>query len=307
MHKLITLVAFCVLLQLATTGAVGAAHVKVVLLGGQSNMNGRGLISGLPTTPVDLQQPQTDVLLFSDGHHGSLAPTDTLTTLRPVGRFAGEFGPEVTFGRTIADARPTDTFALLKDAAAGTNLAVDWNPSAGASYTAFRSTVAAGLTALTSAGHTYDIAGMIWMQGESDARNTIFANAYEANLTAFIADVRTRYGADLPFVIGQLSSSQTDLEATNLATVRTAQANVAVGDANVGLLVTDSFSISNDALHFDAAGQIALGEGFAQQYLALTSSGGEGTGNASPEPSAGLLAMLAIVGVSVTRQRKRNA
>ena len=40
-------------------------RLRVYLLGGQSNADGRAVASGLPTTPVNLQQPQNDVDLFS--------------------------------------------------------------------------------------------------------------------------------------------------------------------------------------------------------------------------------------------------
>jgi len=64
--------------------------LRIVLLGGQSNADGRGSPSGLPTSPVNLQLPQDDVDFFD---------TSTLTTLRPL----SQFGPEITLGRRLAD------------------------------------------------------------------------------------------------------------------------------------------------------------------------------------------------------------
>ena len=52
---------------------------------------------------------------------------------------------------------------------------------------------------------TLDLQSMVWMQGESDAVSGASA-LYQANLTAFIADVRSTYGSSLPFVIARLSS-----------------------------------------------------------------------------------------------------
>ena len=49
------------------------------------------------------------------------------------------------------------------------------------------------LSALSAAGHTYEVVGMIWMQGESDSTSA-YANAYQQNLTDLIAQVRSRYG-----------------------------------------------------------------------------------------------------------------
>jgi len=153
------------LLVLVVTSPAAGADLKVFLLGGQSNMDGRGATSGLP---VALQSPQTDVLLYEGGTLGDLQPGGS------------QFGPEVTFGRMIADARPGDDFALIKYAVSGTDLYGDWNPASGAAYNSFSNTVTNGLTALTNAGHTYEIVGMLWTQGENDAKDGRTATQYEA-------------------------------------------------------------------------------------------------------------------------------
>ena len=241
-----------------------AALVKVFLLGGQSNMDGRALTSGLPTA---LQSPQADVLFY----HGS-----TLTTLRPGS--GADFGPEVTLGCTVADAYSTESFALIKYAVGGTDLNNDWDPATGGTYATFRNTVTNGLAALIGAGHTYEIAGMFWTQGERDVVTGRTAAQYEADLNEFIADVRTRYGADLPFFLSQLSSGQTALSSTGLADIRTAQANVAASDPLAWMIDTDAMTLKTDNLHFDAAGQMDLGGAFGQAFIASV-----------PEPGALLL------------------
>lgn len=74
----------------------------------------------------------------------------------------------------------------------------------------FQQTVASGLAALANKypNAVIEIKGMIWHQGESDIDGT-HEYQYEANLTAFIADIRATFGANLPFVIGRLSSHRT--------------------------------------------------------------------------------------------------
>jgi len=246
---------------------------KVFLLGGQSNAVGQGSQGDLTGSLAFLRDPQPDVLFYSQDDifsAGTSTPVigGTLAPLQP-GSFrtdssGTQFGPEVTFGRTIADAFPDEDFAIIKYARGGTSLGADWRPGTGGDYANFRSIVADGLAALDAAGHTTEIVGMLWFQGERDVvLSDALANAYQANLTAFIADVRNEYGADLPFLIGQLSTNQTSLNAGRLATVRQAQEDVSNAVANTALIDTESFSIRNDDLHFDAAGQIALGEAFA--------------------------------------------
>ncbi len=241
-----------------TTLAVGT--VKVFLLGGQSNSVGQAPSSGLPTSPVDLQQPQNNVQFYYDG--------SPLTTLRPGSGGnppgSGGFGPEVTFGREVADASPSVAYAIIKHGENGTALYNDWAPGTGASYTAFRNTVDAGLAALQSAGYTTEIVGMLWHQGESDAIEGQQAN-YQSNLTAFIADVRTRYGASLPFLIGEIRRSN----GAAFVTVADAQIAVAAADENASFVPASDLTFS-DIYHFDAPGTITLGERFATAYTDLT-------------------------------------
>ena len=93
-----------------TTSPALAARVRVILLAGQSNMEGQGQVADLPMTPMNLQLAQTDVLLFGNNIG---AESGSLTSLQPAGTDAAWFGPEVTFGRAIADARPTASYAII--------------------------------------------------------------------------------------------------------------------------------------------------------------------------------------------------
>ena len=72
--------------------------------------------------------------------------------------------------------------------------------------------------------------------------------------------------------------------------MRQAQANVAATDPNSYLVVTDTFGLHGDALHFNTAGQIAMGEAFADAYIASV-----------PEPATLPLLLLAAC---LTRRRR---
>ncbi len=236
-----------------------AVHYKVFLLGGQSNALGRAPSSGLPTSPVNLQLPQDDVLFY----YGS-----TLTTLRPgSGRETTEFGPEVSFGRAIADALPADHIAIIKYAAGGTALYNDWAPGSGPNYTTFRNTVSAGLAAIQAAGHTAEIVGMLWHQGESDAIEGRQA-AYQTNLTGFIADIRSHYGPNLPFLIGEIRRSN----GPAFVTVADAQIAVAAAAPNAVFVPASDLSFL-DTYHFDAPSQVTLGQRFASGYMGMGTGG----------------------------------
>ena len=199
--RLIGFFACIAALVLAMMPHAHALEVKVILLGGQSNSVGQAASTGLPTSPVNFQNPQPDVLFYYAGGPG-------LTTLRPgsggnPSPTGLHFGPEVTFGQSIADSSPAVAYAIIKHGENGTALYDDWAPGTGPSYARFKATVAAGLAALQLAGHTTEIVGMLWLQGESDALEGQQAS-YQTNLTNFIADIRTRYGANLPFFIGEI-------------------------------------------------------------------------------------------------------
>ncbi len=186
----------------------------------------------------------------------------------------------MSFGRAIADANPSETYAIIKHGEKGTNLVYQWNPTYGPSYTTFKGTVADGITALQAAGYSTEVVGMLWMQGESDAFNTTAA-AYQTNLTAFIEDVRNNYGSNLPFVIGEITRSYilNGVDYTAWMTM-IADAQTAIGETDpYSEFVSTTDLVFFDGIHFDANSTVTLGERFASAFLNLT-----GITNPEPEP-----------------------
>jgi len=244
-------------------------RVRVILIGGQSNADGRADVADLP--PI-LQGPQTDV----DFYYHTETSAGGLTTLRPGLSETSQFGPEIVLGSRLADLYTTETgtrVAIIKYANGGTNLHTQWKAGGNATttgdgpeYVTFQQTVAAGRAALQAKypTATLELDSMVWMQGETDATASSAGN-YQANLTAFIADIRATYGASLPFIIGRLSSQQTSLDTASLNTVRAAQDAVAAADPRTGIIFTDDLTMKSDNLHFDADGQQAMGSSFAEE------------------------------------------
>lgn len=300
---------YCILFFAATLfsfplDATYAATIKVYFIGGQSNGDGRGAVSGLPTSPVNLQQPQNDVLYYFHTE-GSGRPFDsTLTTLRPGTAETGQFGPEIGMGRTLADyysGDPTIKIAILKYANGGTNLHTQWKAGGnatttndGVDYRAFQTTINGGLAALQTAypGDTLQLSGMAWMQGESDTGEPHVSN-YAANLTNFISDFRSTYGATIPFAIGRLPDFRTDKVA--LAKMRAAQESVAAQSYLNPLVSTDGFGQNGDNVHFNAAGQLLLGQDFANAFIAV------------PEPGTLAAVVCGAGGLLVAVYRRRPA
>lgn len=88
--------------------------------------------------------------------------------------------------------------------------------------------------------------GVIWYQGESNVEK---ADAYGRLLRALIADWRAHFGRGLPFIVVQLPNYGTIATApaeSGWATLRNAQQQVALGDAGVGLVVTQDAGEDSD-------------------------------------------------------------
>lgn len=246
---------------------VPVTRLRVVLLAGQSNADGRALSGELP---AELQSPQSDIDFYYLIQGGS----GTLTTLRPGLSETSQFGPEILLGRRIADLHASEAgtrVAIVKYANGGTDLKTQWKAGGNATttgdgpdYVTFQQTVTSGLAALAAAYPlaTLDLQSIVWMQGESDAVAGS-SDLYQANLTAFIADVRATYGSSLPFVIARLSSQQTALDTGHRNIIRAAQDSVAAADPRTSVVSTDSFGMKADNLHFSGAGQQAMGSAFA--------------------------------------------
>jgi len=294
-----------------------ANTIDVFLIAGQSNADGRAKTNGLP---LNLQGNQTDVPFV---YGNSSTAYSGLTVLKPSTSSMGGFGPEITFGRSMADyySGSNQSVALLKYAYGGSSLYSDWMAGGtsstigdGTKYQSFQSTVSAGLAALQSAFPTaiIVISGVLWVQGEADidaATDGSAPNAvsnYAANLTALINDMRLTYGnPTLPFLLSRISSHQTyysDPAAnsySNYLALRNQQALVASSVANTFLINTDGSSfttanpINTPGLHYDAGGQQALGYAFASKMQVVL----------VPEPTGAALLVCALLGCGLRRKR----
>ena len=240
----------------------------VYLLGGQSNMDGWGYVTGLPPS---LQLAQTDVDIYWSGR--SLWTGLVASSYGSTGGVE-YFGPEVVFGRTMADGLPDRQVSLIKYAVGGTDLAECWypgdsrdDPSRGACYQGFIATVDAALSELDAQGVDYEIGGMIWMQGESDAYQESFSNAYKANMERFIYRVRQDVEQSAwPFAMGEIDCPTCPWRDT----VRQAQRDVAAASDSVFVVATDDLPQNQDNLHFDGSGQRTLGRRLGEALLGST-------------------------------------
>lgn len=304
--RAIATIAACVLLagcgkaptRLSTEG--GTTY-KVYYLGGQSNMDGLGRVDELPEglaekvaqVPIFHGDPADDGA--EDGGVGFWQP------LRP-GHGAGyrsdldsadhteRFGPELSFAAAMIDAHPDEKIALVKYSRGGTALVHgasgygSWDPDFLEGNR--RNQYDHALTAIDLAMAPQDIdgdgnidrlvpAGIVWMQGESDAVHTEeTARRYLDNLTRMMGYLRAAFRSDgLPVVIGKLKDSGDTPETRVMPfgpLVQQHQAAFVEADSCAALVkVTEGFDEMPDGWHFVSEDYLRLGKAFAQAMVAL--------------------------------------
>jgi iduronate 2-sulfatase len=250
-------------------------HYRVYLLAGQSNMDGRASVKALTGPLASYAQPQKDVLIrYSAGGlhriqrisggfewlHPGCSGTPAKKDARPP---ANTFGPELSFGRAMADALPGEKILLIKFSEGGTNLRSDWNPKQRDKlYEKFIAFVHQTQEMIGAAGATGELRGMLWLQGESDA--SLASEDYQTRLTELISKVRDDLKTEhLPFAIGQVFDNG------KRTSVITAEKAVAQALPATIFVSSDGLETLDAGTHFDTASQIEFGKRFAREILKL--------------------------------------
>lgn len=267
------------------------ADVDVFLFGGQSNMQGSGKVADLPAD-VPREPPRT--FFWNGRDFEPLVVGTTLTAKRP-----GEFGPEIGFAVAWPDdGRPR---YLVKYASGGVPLhhgvdAADWvgdepgpgrrnfnpgdradDPNQGTFYRAMIDRFRDAIAALRRRGDTPRVRGLLWMQGEADAKHERAALAYAASLRRLRDRLAEDLGVDtLPIVFGQVLPHEPAKPAfTHRREIRAA---MAAADERSGrpeaipharMVSSDGFTLLPDVVHHDAAGLMRLGRALAAALVSF--------------------------------------
>jgi|GEM_PF-1948816 len=250
-----TRIRFCVVafLLLAAPHLVRSAevHRHVYLLMGQSNMVGRG--------EWTRWSPHPRVLSFNkDGKWIPAVDPLHQTSVRD------RVGPGVSFGRgMLAVVDPAVTIGLVPCAVGGAPLA-RWEKGGDL----YRATVRRAREATKDGG---TLMGILWMQGERDARERELAASYAKRLDAMILAFRYEFGLpDLPFVAAlpcvELANREdrpgAEIVEEALKTLPRRVQNTAIVDSN-GLQST------GDQIHFATPAQRELGRRYAEAMATL--------------------------------------
>jgi len=276
--------------------------VRVFYLGGQSNMDGYGYNKDLPN---ELLNTNEEVWIFHGNPVSDDLPGGGLGLWAPLmpGHGAGfssdgksnelsdRFGIELTLARRLQELCKGERIALVKYSRGGSSIDSlaagtfgcwdpDFNGTTGMNqYDFFLKTVknAMGTRDINGDGRE-DIlvpAGIVWMQGESDASYTEeIASAYYANLKRLMDLVRAAFHSDdLPVVIGKISDSWNDPVDSkrwdHCELVQYAQEKYARTDGSAAIVRSTRYYKYSDPWHYDSEGYIDLGKQFAEVLYKL--------------------------------------
>jgi len=276
-----------------------ASDFYVYYLGGQSNMDGHGYSEQLPE---ELMKPLQNTFIFHGNTSSDNAAIDgkgVWKTLQPghgdgfksdgeTNHYSNRFGVELSFAQTIQQHYPERRIALIKYSRSGSSIDADaagtygcWEPDYKVGnnvnqYDHFLATIRNAFADkdIDNDGELDRLipAGIVWMQGESDAANTAeIANQYQSNLNYLMQLIRASLRKDdIPVVIGRISNAQKEPPTWKHGeVVRAAQAAFARSDNNAALVTsTDEYGYS-DPWHYDSLGYIDLGKQFATALTKL--------------------------------------
>lgn len=267
---------------------VGQANaVDVYVLSGQSNMVGYGSTAELP-------DPLKSVIQGAYIWSG-----DDFVEFNPMSN--SSFGPEVAFARTYLDLNPAEDIYLIKQAVGGMPLHPGWDsyiwkgvdpgpnrdnyypgvslddPNIGNIYRELSDMFLAALQKLDDDNIPYEIKGVLWLQGEADAKGEESATTYAVQLKGFSDRIHEDLGVlttVVPLVYGQvLPYEPTADRFTHRVELRQSQAD-ADGDsghqdsfANAYMISTDDASLLADNVHYDTEGQLMIGAAFAEEMI----------------------------------------
>jgi hypothetical protein len=251
--------------------------LEVYLVAGQSNAVGWDSDGAwLSPDPADAQIPffyRIGNGLVNGVPSGSSTSAGTSITLRPqVAAFRAGTGPLTNFGIEMGIGRALfaagrRNIAIVKVAFGGTTLANDWNPqNTNGLVPVLQDSLSLATQQWNQAGSRTRLAGVFWMQGETDARDPTQAAAYRDNLRGFISVLRAWSGnPQLPMVMGKVTGGRPYSD-----TVRAAQERVRAEDTCTALVPADDLPLQpGDTVHFSSEGSYLLGLRMGEAFRPL--------------------------------------
>ena len=216
--------------------------MKSILLVGQSNMAGRGYLDDVPTICNE------NAFMLRNGRWQPMA--------EPIhfDRSVAGVGPAGAFAALWCADHPGEQIGLIPCAEGGSSID-DWAPEG----KLFRHAVSEARFALEDS----ELIGILWHQGESDARESGF-RTYRERLAGVVHALRAELGAeDLPFVMGELpdflGKKGFGLSATEYEQINEEMRRFVDEEADCYLVSAEGLTSNPDGIHIDAVSQRRFG------------------------------------------------
>jgi len=265
---------------------------RVYILSGQSNMVGSGQAKELDKS---WQQPIEGATIINKNKVQTLAAGES-----------GGFGPEIGFAHYMTNNQPgKPKIYIIKFALSGQPLDAGWgssdangggwagpepgpgrktfypgtspsDPNIGLHYQKLHEYVAGAMKTLRDNGYAPEVHGIVWMQGEADAKNEVSAGRYDQTLALLKKRMEEDFtgGKDVPLVFGQVLPHDPPLDRfthRDLIRRRMAEVDWRSGSeravSNIWMVSTDGMPLNKDTVHYNTKGQLELGQAFGLEML----------------------------------------
>ncbi len=263
----------------------------IVLLAGQSNMTGSGTLA-----PENKWLDPWSPRIYQFAGSGANANT-IIAGIDPLFHYvqAGSVGPGVGFGKEYLKTVPNSRTLLFVPTARGAtgftprvdpsnSTSYSWDPAdTTAQVNLYNFTTAQMDAAIAAAGPNSRVVAFLWLQGEND-EGYLTQSQYAAKLDSLISGLRTRYGATIPFVLGQMlpdgiAATGANAVAINSAHIDTPRRNVLTAFAYGP---SGSYNADTPPIHYSTAAQRILGKNFWDAYSNFAKVNVTGSIPASP-------------------------
>ncbi len=258
------LAAFCAMMlclsacvSQANTTSRQAGPYDIFLLIGQSNMAGRGVVADVDQTP------HNRVLMLTET--GDWVPAvDPMHFDKPA---VVGVGPGLSFGKALADYDEGWVIGLIPAAVGGSSIAA-WAQGEVHQQTGAEPYDDA-ITRARIAMKNGTLRGILWHQGESDAKPEK-VGLYRAALVQLVDNLRRDLETpDVPFIVGGLGVYLAERSPETVILTAILQ-DTASDIPNTGFVSSEGLNHKGDGVHFSAESARELGRRYAQKYIEMS-------------------------------------
>ncbi|NDP20055.1 MAG: sialate O-acetylesterase [Paludibacter sp.] len=229
-------------------------NVWIFIMAGQSNMAGRGFVE-----PMDTVTNQRILSINTK--------SEIILAKEPLNLYESQMkGLDcgVSFACELLKFIPDSVSILLIPTAVGGSSIDQWIGDSLHRKVNLRSNFRQKVELAKNFG---EIKGLLWHQGESDAKQ-LLVRTYAKKLKGLFSDFRkTINDKKLPILTGEIGTFTPDSTFQNA--INKAIVSNAKKDKHTFLIQTRDFTDKGDKLHFDSKSQRIMGERFAQKYLEI--------------------------------------